>query len=114
MLLGMPTKMIVHSLLSQVNNVAGHGFVMHHGDDQTGNLLVHLEDHEGIRVFALQRDLETNKLVWMVAVEEEQQGDCERWLQSYLKFDEDAWVVDVQGAGAHDAMDSLRAVVSML
>ena len=77
-------------------------FVVRHGDDDAGAVLVKSSTLDGrARLFQRSFDLSTGERAWIVLAEGEER-DCDAAIARQAAFDPDLWVLEVEDrAGRH-------------
>lgn len=107
------TDLVVSRLCKMVNDQACFAFVVHRGDPIGGILLLDVQDQQGRYILQPQRDLHTHKVSWLpVRCDEKDVGlFYDGWIERYISFDSDAWVVGLEGQDLSDAINFMHDMV---
>ena len=81
------------------------GFVVHHGDDDAGDLLVKVSTFDGTaQLFQREYNLETEQRLWnCIFCGAEEEADLS--VKKKLKFDPDLWVLEVEDPQGRHILD---------
>ena len=83
------------------------GFVIRHGDDDAGDLLIKLSTLDGTaKLFQLEYDLETGKRVWKCTFSGGEE-DADVSVNNKLEFDPDLWVLEVEDVQGRHLLDNM-------
>ena len=82
------------------------GFVVHHGDDDAGDLLVKVCALNGTaELFQREYNLETGKLVWNCTFSGSEE-DADKSVKKKFGFDPDLWVLEVEDIQGKHFLDT--------
>jgi hypothetical protein len=82
------------------------GYVVHHGDDDAGDLLIKVSTFDGAaQLFQREHDLETRQRVWNCTFFGSEE-DTDALVKKKLGFDPDLWVLEVEEMQGRHFLDS--------
>ena len=83
------------------------GFVVHHGDDDAGALLIKVSNLDGLaQLFQREYDLETGQRVWYCTFSGSEE-DADVSVKKKLGIDPDLWILEVEDVQARNFLDSM-------
>lgn len=83
------------------------GFVVHHGDDDAGDLLIKVSTFDGAaQLFQREYDLETEQRVWKRTFSGGEE-DADASVKKKLGFDPDLWVLEVEDVQGRHFLDGI-------
>ena len=95
----------VHAYLARLRSQNIPGYVVAHGDDTAGAVLVKLNTLDGqARVFQRSFDLMSGQRSWVVLAEGNE-ADVDAALRKQRGFDPDVWVIEVEDRDGRHLLD---------
>jgi hypothetical protein len=95
----------VHAYLARLRFQNIPGYVVAHGDDTAGAVLVKLNTLDGqARVFQRSFDLMSGQRSWVVLAEGNE-ADVDAALRKQREFDPDVWVIEVEDRDGRHLLD---------
>jgi hypothetical protein len=83
------------------------GFVVHHGDDDAGDLLIKISTLDGVaQLFQREYDLVTGQRVWNCIFSGSEE-DADVSVKKKLGFDPDLWILEVEDVQGRNFLDSM-------
>jgi hypothetical protein len=81
------------------------GFVVHHGDDDAGDLLIKISTlDEAAKLFQREYDLVTEQRLWKCTFSGKEE-DADVSIKKKLGFDPDLWVLEVEDVQGRNFLD---------
>ncbi|WP_202909514.1 DUF1491 family protein [Alkalilacustris brevis] len=95
----------VQAYLARLRQAAIPAFVVAHGDDTAGSVLVKLSTLDGqARLFERSFDLVEDRRAWIVAAEG-READVDAVIARQRSRDPDLWVIEVEDRAGHHMLD---------
>jgi hypothetical protein len=82
------------------------GYVVHHGDDDAGDLLIKISTLDGVaKLFQREYAFETGNRIWNCTFSGSEE-DADVLVKNKLGFDPDLWILEVEDVQGRNFLDS--------